>query len=155
MANYAPDAPDTVDDSPVRLTKTPAVQAMLDKEEKRITPLRIGYFLLAIALLIYSAFQSDIDVVELAEGSGNMAEYISRYFPPDFSNLQSYLADTIETISMGLWGTLLAAILSVPLGVLASENVCPQWLVFPIRRVLDAMRAINEVVFALIFVVAV
>ena len=56
---------------------------------------------------------------------------------------------------MGIWGTILATIVAVPLAILASENLCPPWLVFPIRRVLDAMRAINEVVFALVFVVAV
>ncbi|MGF1514401.1 MAG: phosphonate ABC transporter, permease protein PhnE [Elainellaceae cyanobacterium] len=128
---------------------------MLDREAARVTPLRIGYLLLAIALLIYAGWQSDLNVVELIEGGGNMAEYVSRYFPPDFSDWQSYLSKTIETIAMGIWGTLLAALLSVPLSVLASENVCPQWIVFPVRRVLDAMRAINEVVFALIFVVAV
>lgn len=132
-----------------------AVQAMLKQEKKLITPRRIVYLVIALVILVYSGHQSNLSVIELIQGGGNMAEYISRYFPPDFTDWRLYLQDTIETIAMGLWGTLLAAIVAVPLAILASENLCPSWLVFPIRRVLDAMRAINEVVFALIFVVAV
>ncbi|NER80942.1 MAG: phosphonate ABC transporter, permease protein PhnE [Leptolyngbya sp. SIO1D8] len=128
---------------------------MLTREKKRITPLRIGYLGLAIAVLIYTGALSDLSFVELLQGSGTMAEYITKYFPPDFSNWRLYLKDTLETVAMGVWGTLLAAFLAVPLSVLAAENICPAWLVFPVRRILDSMRAINEVVFALIFVVAV
>ena len=131
------------------------VEEMLAKEAKRITTLRVLYLMGAIALLIYSAQVSDIDLVELAEGGSTMAEYISRYFPPDFSDWRFYLADIVETVAMGIWGTLLAAILAAPLAVLGSENLCPQIIVQPVRRLMDTMRAINEVVFALIFVVAV
>ena len=134
---------------------SPAVEDMLACEAKRLTWLRGIFAAIAIAVLIYSAHRSDISFIELLQGSGNMAEYISRYFPPDFSNWKLYLSDTVETIAMGIWGTLLAAIISVPLSILASDNLCPGWIVFPVRRMLDAMRAINEVVFALIFVVAV
>ncbi|HEY9660789.1 MAG TPA: phosphonate ABC transporter, permease protein PhnE [Allocoleopsis sp.] len=128
---------------------------MLEREKKLITPQRVAYLAIALVILVYSGYQSNLSLIELVQGGGNMAEYISRYFPPDFSDWRLYLKDTIETIAMGLWGTLLATILAVPLAILASENLCPLWLVFPIRRMLDAMRAINEVVFALIFVVAV
>lgn len=137
------------------LQTSPQVEAMLAKEAKRITTLRIVYLVGAIALLIYSARVSDIDLVELAEGGSTMAEYISRYFPPDFSDWSFYLEDIIETVAMGVWGTLLAAVFAAPLAVLASENLCPQIVVQPVRRLMDTMRAINEVVFALIFVVAV
>jgi phosphonate transport system permease protein len=37
---------------------------------------------------------------------------------------------------------------------LASDNVSPIWIVQPTRRIMDAMRAINEIVFALVFVSA-
>ena len=134
---------------------TPTVQDMLEREAKLVTSNRIFYLVVAIAILIFSGIQSDISLVELIQGGGNMAEYTSRYFPPDFTDWRLYLEDTIETISMGLWGTLLAAIVSVPLAILASDNICPQWIVFPVRRFLDSLRAINEVVFALVFVVAV
>lgn len=138
-----------------QLVASPAARDLLAKERPRITSARIGYLALAIAVLIYAGRLSDLSFVELFQGSGTMAEYVTRYFPPDFSNWRSYLQDTLETVAMGIWGTLLSAILAVPLSILASSNICPTWIVFPVRRVLDTMRAINEVVFALIFVVAV
>lgn len=127
----------------------------LSQEKKSITLLRMVWGLVAIAVLIYAGQKSDLSFLELAQGSGNMAEYISRYFPPDFTDWRFYLSDILETIGMGVWGTLMAAIVAVPLSILAAENVAPFWVVFIIRRFMDAMRAINEIVFALIFVVAV
>ena len=132
-----------------------AVQDMLAQEERRVTALRIVYLAVAIAMLIFSGIQSDLSFIELAEGTGTMAENIVKYFPPEFANWKLYLEETIESISMGIWGTLLAAIFGVPFGILASENIFPQWVVFPVRRFLDAMRAINELVFALILITAV
>lgn len=131
------------------------VMHVLAQEKKLVTPMRIVWLLVAIAVLIYAGQKSELSFVELAEGSGNMAEYISRYFPPDFTDWRFYLSDILETIGMGVWGTLMAAVIAVPLAIMAAENVAPVWLVFIIRRFMDAMRAINEVVFALIFVVAV
>ena len=137
------------------LSISPDVEAMLAQEKRWLTPKFVLALLVAIAILIYSGGKSDLSFIELIQGGGNMAEYITRYYPPDFSDWRLYLSDTIETISMGIWGTLFAAIISGPLAILASENICPVWVVQPMRRVLDAMRAINELVFALIFVVAV
>ena len=128
---------------------------MLAKEEKQITTVRILFLVAAIALLIFSYQQSELNFPVLLQRGGNMVEYTKSYFPPDFSFWKTYLEDTLITISMGIWGTLLAAIAAIPLSILASENVCPVWIVQPIRRLLDAMRAINEIVFALVFVVAV
>ena len=134
---------------------SPQVLTILSQEKKPITALRIIWVLVAIAVLIYAGKKSDLSFVELLQGSSNMAEYIGRYFPPDFTDWRFYLSDILETIGMGIWGTLMAAIFAVPLSIMAAENVAPPWLVFIIRRFMDAMRAINEVVFALIFVVAV
>lgn len=137
------------------IVTSPQVLTTLSQEKKPITLLRIVWGVVTIAVLIYAGQKSDLSFVELAEGSGNMVEYISRYFPPDFTDWRFYLSDILETIGMGVWGTLMAAIVAVPLSILAAENVAPFWVVFIIRRFMDAMRAINEIVFALIFVVAV
>lgn len=134
---------------------SPAVAEMLEKEAKRITALRLMYLLAAIALLAIAYVKSEINPLALLRDSGNMNTYLASYFPPDFTYWRTYLADTLITISMGVWGTLLAAIVAVPLSVLASDNVSPIWIVQPTRRIMDAMRAINEIVFALVFVAAV
>lgn len=142
-------------DSRNLLIPSPAVQDMLAQEQRFWTPWTIGGMGIAIAILIYSGIVADLSFVELLEGTGAMANLVGKFFPPDFTRFWTYFQATIETIAMGIWGTLLAVIVAIPLSILASENVCPGWMVFPVRRLLDAMRAINELVFALIFIVAV
>ncbi|MGD1940111.1 MAG: phosphonate ABC transporter, permease protein PhnE [Leptolyngbyaceae cyanobacterium] len=134
---------------------SPEVHRALSKAKPVWTPWTILGLLVTLGILIYSGIVSDLSFVELFEGIGSMANLIAKFFPPDFTRWANYFRATIETIAMGIWGTLLAVIVAVPLSILASQNVCPNWIVFPVRRLLDAMRAINELVFALIFIVAV
>jgi phosphonate transport system permease protein len=61
----------------------------------------------------------------------------------------------IVTVQIAIWGTALAVVFGIPFSILSSANICPQWIVQPVRRLMDACRAINEIVFALMFVVAV
>lgn len=140
---------------PTRLPISPDVEVMLAREKKLITPMRIFWTAIGIAVLVYSGYRSDLSFVELLQGTGNMVTIVSRFFPPDFTDWRFYVNDILETVAMGVWGTLMAAIIAVPLGILSSENLCPYWVVFIIRRFGDAMRAINELVFAVIFIVAV
>ncbi|MEB3337900.1 MAG: phosphonate ABC transporter, permease protein PhnE [Leptolyngbyaceae bacterium] len=132
-----------------------AVMAMLESEAKRVTVVRLFFLLAAIAVLIGSYFQSEIKPLVLISDSQNMSTYLTSYFPPNFTDWKIYVQDTLITISMGIWGTLTAAIAAVPLSLMASNNVSPVWLLQITRRLADAMRAINEVVFALVFVAAV
>ena len=85
----------------------------------------------------------------------NMAEFGQAFLHPNFHDWDSYLADMVVTIQIAIWGTTLAVVFSIPFAILSSANVCPQWVVQPVRRLMDACRAINEIVFALMFVVAV
>ncbi|MEO5883187.1 MAG: phosphonate ABC transporter, permease protein PhnE, partial [Caldimonas sp.] len=77
------------------------------------------------------------------------------FFPPDFRQWRLYVEEMIVTLQIALWGTALAVVCAVPLGLLSSANIAPAWVYQPIRRLMDAARAINEMVFAMLFVVAV
>src|SRR5699024_12848150 len=59
------------------------------------------------------------------------------------------------TLQIAVWGTALAVVLSIPFGLMSAENLVPWWVYQPVRRLMDACRAINEMVFAMLFVVAV
>lgn len=91
----------------------------------------------------------------LIRDSGNMATYASEFFPPRFADWRIYVHEMVITLQIALWGTALAVLTAIPLSLLASSNIVPWWVFQPVRRVLDAFRAINEVVFAMLFVVAV
>jgi phosphonate transport system permease protein len=85
----------------------------------------------------------------------NMADFAAGFLQPNFYNWDQYAESMIETVQIALWGTALAVVFGVPFAILSSANVCPPWVVQPVRRLMDATRAINEIVFALLFVVAV
>jgi phosphonate transport system permease protein len=85
----------------------------------------------------------------------NMAEFGSAFLHPNFRDWDQYLTDMVVTIQIALWGTALAVVFGIPFSILCASNVCPQWIVQPVRRLMDSFRAINEIVFALLFVVAV
>lgn len=87
--------------------------------------------------------------------AGNMAEFASAFLQPNFRDWDLFLGEMIVTIQIAIWGTFLAVIVGIPFAILSSSNLCPVWIVQPIRRLMDACRAINEIVFALLFVVAV
>ena len=98
---------------------------------------------------------ADIRPADLWRDSGNMAQYASEFFPPNFASWRFYVEEMLITLQIAVWGTALAVVSAVPLGLLASSNIVPWWIYQPVRRVLDACRAINELVFAMLFVVAV
>jgi phosphonate transport system permease protein len=98
---------------------------------------------------------ADMRPLDLVRDSGNMATYAADFFPPNFREWRLYVDEMIVTLQIALWGTALAVITAVPLALLASSNIVPWWVYQPIRRFMDACRAINEMVFAMLFVVAV
>ena len=59
-----------------------AVQQALAQEKPFWTIWSIGGLILAIAVLIYSGFLSDLSFVELIVGVGAMANLVSKFFPP-------------------------------------------------------------------------
>lgn len=91
----------------------------------------------------------------LVADSANMATYLKDFFPPDFKDWRLYLNEMVITLHIALWGTVLAILAAVPMGLLCASNLVPVWIFQPVRRLMDAFRATNEMVFAMLFIVAV
>ncbi len=108
-----------------------------------------------LAVLAASWSGADMRPLDLLRDSGNMATYAAEFFPPNFSQWQLYVQEMIVTLQIALWGTALAVVTAVPMALLASANIVPWWVYQPMRRLMDGCRAINEMVFAMLFVVAV
>lgn len=111
--------------------------------------------LLAVLILTWAWNGAEMDPLLLVRDSANMWELFSDFIPPDFTEWELYVEEMIVTFQIALWGTLLAIIAAVPFGILSSHNLVPVWVYQPVRRLMDASRAINELVFAMLFVVAV
>jgi phosphonate transport system permease protein len=110
----------------------------------------------ALVLVLAWAWKgADIRPLDLFKDSANMANFLEEFFPPDFREWRSYLREMIVTVHIAIWGTVLAVICAVPFGLLSSSNIAPAWVYQPVRRLMDACRAINEMVFAMLFIVAI
>lgn len=110
---------------------------------------------LFLAFLAWAWEGAEMNPRLLWEDSGNMAEFAADFFPPDFSDWRLFLSEMLVTIQIAVWGTVLAVICGIPLGILSSANIVPWWVYQPVRRLMDALRSINDMVFAMLFVVAV
>lgn len=115
----------------------------------------LGAWGLLALILAWSWNGADMRPLALLTEGGNMAQLAGDFFPPDFTDWKLYLQEMVVTVQIALWGTVLAVICSIPLGILSSDNITPWWICQPVRRLMDAARAINEMVFAMLFVVAV
>ena len=107
------------------------------------------------AVFAWSYGGADIKPVELVRDSGNIAKLLSDFFPPDFSQWRDYVGEMVLTVQIALWGTALAILCAIPCGLLCAGNIAPWYVSQPVRRLMDLCRSINELVFAMLFVVAV
>jgi phosphonate transport system permease protein len=134
-------------------------QAPASTDVSALFPKRRFWSLLAwgvvLAVLAASWKGADIRPMDLFRDAGNMGEYAKGFFPPNFRDWQIYLHEMLVTLQIAVWGTALAVLFAIPFGLLCSSNIVPWWVYQPTRRVMDAARAINEMVFAMLFVVAV
>jgi phosphonate transport system permease protein len=94
--------------------------------------------------------------LELLRDAGNIGVFLKGYLNPSFAHVGEYAWQSVVTLCIALWGTLLAIAIAVPLGLLGARNVSPHPIIhFAARRTMDVLRAVNEFVFALMFVTAV
>ena len=110
---------------------------------------------LVFVVLAWAWNGAEIRPLGLINDSQNMATYAKDFFPPDFKDWKLYVKEMLVTIQIAIWGTLLAIVFAVPFGLLSSSNIVKPWVYQPVRRLMDAFRAINEMVFALLFIVTV
>lgn len=129
--------------------------ALQPPRDLRAETCRLVIWGLVLAMLAWAWRGAEMKPMALVEQGGNILTLISDFFPPDFTDWRMYVEEMIVTLHVAIWGTLLAVICAVPLGIMSSENIAPWWICQPVRRLMDAARAINEMVFAMMFVVAV
>jgi len=109
------------------------------------------------AILLIAAFNR-VDLPNIGNLFSNpekMQNYGRDFLNPDFSNWRGLVGLMWLTVQIALWGTFLAVFIAVPLSLMASRNLSPAWLVWPVRRVMDLMRSVPDLVIATLFIVAV
>jgi phosphonate transport system permease protein len=122
----------------------------------RPSPLAFALLVAALALVVSSFNGVGFSAAEIWAGLPQMARILGEMLPPDLDRWDKVLASLLETFHMALAGTVLGVLLSVPIAVLACRSLTPSWPLRTAARSLVAVcRAVPDLVWALIFVVAV
>ena len=109
-----------------------------------------------IVLLLISFGHVDIARVPLLfANSANMRQFGQSFLRPDWTDLPIFISQMWLTLQIALWGTALAVLIAIPLGLAAARNVTPVWIQQPIRRMLDVLRSVPDLVLGTMFIVAV
>lgn len=144
---------------PPRASMAPTLTtAERDRLERAFSIPRARFMLgipVAVIVLLWSFAGAEFNFAKLGDGAINMGEFLSRLFPPDFSKFGTIFSLLIETLQMAIVGTVLGAVLSLFMAFAASSNIAPKWMYYPARWVMNIIRSVPDLVFALMFVSAV
>ena len=117
---------------------------------ERLNLLNVTFFIFLIAVIssagILKGSGRDLDYL------GNFLRFARYFFPPDFSVLGQTLASLLDTAKIALHATFFAILISFFLSLGAAQNIAPRWLVASIRMILNMVRTLPSLVWALIAV---
>ncbi|MBK1661186.1 phosphonate ABC transporter, permease protein PhnE [Paracraurococcus ruber] len=141
------------------LARLPALRLAHPGVFRAVTPGRVGVvlaLLLGTALLGLGIWRLEIEPARLLSGFGQLLHFLTLMLPPQpdsWAQVRTVLHGLAETLAIAFLGTLVAAILAFPLGLLAARNTTVNAVVrFLSRRVLDGIRGVDELIWALIWV---
>ena len=121
-------------------------------KEKRIA---IIFIIFVLGILVCIQQFEIYNVTRMATGFSAMGTFVAQMVPPDFSDASSWIVPVYETLGMSVGGTLLAILLSLPLALLATANSSNRAVHILSRSILCLLRAVPDLIIALIFVTAV
>lgn len=123
------------------------------------TPLRLQRFSFvggAAALVVASFIFTKTNPWEAITSLRQIWDTLVLYFPPNFQIAQStLLSGTATSFEIAVVAASAGYVLGVPVGLLAARNVSQRWVARLARLLLVAVRAVPELILAIVFVVAV
>jgi phosphonate transport system permease protein len=131
---------------------------MTDRTWQRFTPAqrlaRFAIFLSAGLALAVSLRTVQVIPEFIYDAPTQMADMLTRMWPPDTSHYKTGVHDAlIETMHIAGMGTILALILSLPIALMAANNITPipalNWLA---KFILVSSRSVNTLVWAILCV---
>lgn len=122
------------------------------------SPGKSGYLLAgaAVALLVFGLWYLGFSFTKFAAGLFNLGNFVVLMFPPswgDGDSLLRYVKALGETVAIAFLGTMLAAVIALPLSFIAANNTTVSLVLrFLARRSFDTLRGVDTLVWALIWV---
>lgn len=110
---------------------------------------------LSVAYLIWAVSTLSISWNRVLEGIPRAARIFGNAWPPDFSRGSLIVSGFTESIQIALLATALGLLISVPVALLAANNIMPRGLHWIGRTIIIIARSFHPVIVAIMFVKAV
>jgi len=115
---------------------------------------RIGYVLVAAAVVIASWEWLDMSLRYVTTAPTQAGDLIARMYPPDWGYLPNAVGPLAETIQIAVVGTIGAVMMAAPVAYIAAENTTPNRATYALGKVIVTVsRSVHTIVWALLFVV--
>lgn len=123
-------------------------------------PSALGFlgYVAGLAIIFWCLAGAGFSVEKVASAPPRFADFASRAFPPNFEPdvLARLGKKMVETLQIAVAGAVIGVILSVPVALLAARGlIAGNWVNQIIRTILGFVRAVPDIAWALVFVVAV
>lgn len=137
-------------------TVTDPPRQMPERPQRPLAP-RLFRWAIAVVIIVpalWSALGMNVSLERLLEAPGDIWTIVRQLFPPDLSAqaLQRAVPKMLESLYIAWIGTLIGAFFSFPLAFLAAKNVTPSWISNAVRQVLNAIRAVPELLVAMVLI---
>ncbi|MEJ8561120.1 phosphonate ABC transporter, permease protein PhnE [Yoonia sp. GPGPB17] len=117
----------------------------------------IGY-LLGLTVIVWCLAGAGFSLERMATAPPRFADFLERAFPPniDPQTLVRLGWKMVETLQIAVAGAVIGVILAIPIALLAARGlVAGVWVNQVVRNILSFIRAVPDIAWALVFVVAV
>jgi len=137
---------------PAVVARYPLLAEMHGRARLRMALLALA----AVTLAGIAIWRLDVSLWRILRGLGELGTFAVLMIPPSpgsWNNALIYGHALAETVAIAFLGTFAAALIAIPLGLLAARNVMASRIVqFMTRRSLDTFRGIDTLIWALIWV---
>ena len=108
-----------------------------------------------VAITAWAMISIEFDPIEIIEGIGGADRIVGELLSPNWAFLPNTAGPMLETFQMAVIATAIGCLVALPLAFLASRVTTPNRLTYTLdRSVLNVVRAIPDILYALIFVSA-
>lgn len=135
-------------------TVTPDLASLRPRQPLAPRLARWGIAVAIVIPVVWSALGLQISWEQVRSAPADMWAIFTAMFPPEVSPevVERALPKLMESLWIAWVGTLIGAFFSFFLAFAAATNVTPGWLAWSIRQILNAIRAVPELMLAMILI---
>lgn len=135
-------------------TETTTPEAVRPKQPLGPRLFRWGVTIAIVIPAIWSAAGLGVSVDRLLAAPADIWNIVHRLFPPDLSPevVQRAMPKVMESLFVAWMGTIIAAVLSLPLAVFAARNISTKGVGFVVRQLLVLIRSVPELLLAMVLI---